>query len=513
MFLLSMLNSKENSANGKTGMGLFSFIWVGQLVSILGTSMVRFGLMYWAWLETGQATAVALLGFFSFAPQLLLEPFAGALVDRWNRKVTIILADLVAGMGTIATLILYSSGVLEVWHLYVIATFVGALSSFHFPAFSAAVTMMVDKKQYGRAASMLGLAGSVSEIFAAPIAAVLLVWVGLPGILVIDIFTFTFAVSVLLIARIPQPEKARDLGKGMRGLWRDSKYGFRYIFKRKSLLGLQLTYFGSNFFGNIAFILMAPMVLAITSSDKVALATVMAGAGVGGLIGGIIMSAWGGSKTWKIGVIMCGILVEGLVMVSFGLVLGVPLWTVIAFILAFSGPFVWGSSQAIWQSKVEPNKQGRVFGARGFIAMSAGAVGMVIAGPLADMVFEPGMAGSGFLARTFGWLLGNEIGSGMRLIMILCGIGTLATAVVALSVPKVRNLESIVPDADSPQARLADYRELLWRAHRKGKLTRGECAGLYSKKKAALMAKAAAPAGDADGKPIAQADGGGGPTT
>jgi len=487
MFLLSMSEPNGNQANGKSSMGVFSLIWIGQLVSILGTSMVRFGLMYWAWLETGQATALALMGFFSFAPQLILQPFAGALVDRWNRKTTIIIADLMAGMGTIAIFILYSAGALEIWHLYAISAIVGAFASFHFPAFSAAVTMIVEKKHYGRAASMLGLAGSVSEIFAAPIAAVLLVWVDLSGILVIDMFTFTFAVIVLIVARIPQPEKARDLGKGLRGLWRDSMYGFRYIFKRKPLLGLQLTYFGSNFFGNIAFILMAPMVLAITSSDKVALATVMMGAGIGGLVGGIIMSAWGGSKTWKIGVIMGGILIEGFVMISFGLVLGVPLWTVIAFILAFSGPFVWGSSQAIWQSKVEPNKQGRVFGARGFIAMSAGAVGMVMAGPLADNVFEPGMLSeTGFLATTFGWLLGSDIGSGMRLIMILCGIGTLATAIAALFIPTVRNLEKIVPDADSPRVKLADYRERLWKAHRTGRLTESECADLYMKRKKAL---------------------------
>jgi MFS family permease len=475
-----------NEQEKRNGMSVFTLIWVGQLVSILGTSMVRFGLMYWAWLETGQATAIALMGFFAFAPQLLLQPFAGALVDRWNRKATIIIADLMAGMGTIAIFLLYSAGALEIWHLYIISAIVGAFSSFHFPAFSAAVTMMVEKKHYGRAASMLGLAGSVAEIFGAPIAAMLLVWVGLSGILVIDMFTFSFAVLVLIVAKIPQPEKARDLGKGLRGLWRDSMYGFKYIFKRKSLLGLQLTYFGSNFFGNIAFVLMAPMILAITSSDKVALATVMGAAGVGGLIGGIVMSAWGGSKTKKILVIMTGILVEGLVMISFGIALGVPLWATISFIMAFSGPFVWGSSQAIWQSKVEPNKQGRVFGARGFIAMSAGAVGMVIAGPLADDIFEPAMSGAGFLSRTFGWLLGNDIGSGMRLIMLICGIGTMATAIIALSIGRIRNLETIIPDADNPSVKLADYRARLGKARRCGKLTDAECRALYIEKKRRL---------------------------
>ncbi|MDO9537712.1 MAG: MFS transporter [Thermoplasmata archaeon] len=482
-----MNESVKNGSDSKQGMGVFSLIWVGQLISILGTSMVRFGLMYWAWLETGQATALALMGFFSFAPQLLLQPFAGALVDRWNRKITIIISDFIAGMGTIAILFLYNGNMLEIWHLYIIAAIVGAFASFQFPAFSAAVTMMVDKKQYSRAASMLGLAGSVSEIFAAPIAAVLLVWIGLSGILMIDIVTFSFALTVLIVAKIPQPPKAADIGKGMRGLWRDSMYGFKYIFKRKPLLGLQLTYFSSNFFGNMAFILMAPMILAITSSDKVALANFMGDAGVGGVIGGILLSAWGGSLDKKILLIMGGIIIEGLVMIFFGIVLGVPLWAIIGFILAFSGPFVWGSSQGIWQSKVEPNKQGRVFGARGFIAMSAGAVGMVIAGPLADRVFEPGMAGTGFLARTFGWLLGNDIGSGMRLIMIICGIGTLVTAIVALLIPKIRNLEKIVPDADHPSVVLEDYKERLNAAYRKRKLTGEECQAIYDRKKAALM--------------------------
>ncbi len=474
------------SEEDRKGMGVFSLIWIGQLVSILGTSMVRFGLIYWAWIETGQATALALLGFFSFAPQLILQPFAGALVDRWNRKVTIILSDLVAGFGTIATLILYNGGILEIWHLYAIAVVVGALSSFQFPAFSAAVTMIVKKKEYGRAASMLGLAGSVSEIFAAPIAAALLVMVGLSGILIIDIFTFSFAVSVLILVRIPQPSKSPGLGKGLRGLWRDSMYGFRYIFKRRSLLGLQLTYFSSNFFGNMAFILLAPMVLAITSSNEVALATVMAGSGIGGLVGGILMSAWGGSSDRKILVIMLGILTEGICMITFGIVRGVPFWTTVTFILAFSGPFVWGSSQAIWQSKVPPNKQGRVFGARGFIAMSAGAISMVIAGPLADYVFEPAMTGPGNVASTFGWLLGNETGSGISLIMFLCGIGTMVTAVVALTIKRIRNLETIVPDADDPAILLQEYRERLWKAYRAGRFTRQECEIMYLNKKGRL---------------------------
>ncbi|MCK5024924.1 MAG: hypothetical protein KAR56_04835, partial [Thermoplasmata archaeon] len=258
---------------------------------------------------------------------------------------------------------------------------------------------------------------------------------------------------------------------------------FKYIFKRKPLLGLQLTYLTSNFFGNMSMILLAPMILAVTVSNELTLATIMAGLGAGSLTGGIILALWGGSKSKKILVIMFGIVFEGVCQIFFGLGTSVIMWTTVAFILAMSGPFVFGSSQAIWQRKVPANRQGRVFAARGVIAMSAGAIGMVLAGPLADLVFEPGMMEGGKLALTFGWLLGTGPGTGIKLIMILCGIGSAMTALVALSIPRIRNVETLVLDADDPKAIMEVFKDDLIRAYKARKISKDELESLYKKKK------------------------------
>ena len=137
------------------GMLALTTICLGQVFSLLGTAMTAFALAIWAWQITGQATALALVGFFAFAPLVLASPFAGALVDRWNRKVTMILSDLAAALSTAVILFLFATGSLQVWHLYVSSAFSGVFQAFHFPAYSAAVTTMVSKEQYGRASGML----------------------------------------------------------------------------------------------------------------------------------------------------------------------------------------------------------------------------------------------------------------------------------------------------------------------------------------------------------------------
>ncbi|HRW48428.1 MAG TPA: MFS transporter, partial [Caldilinea sp.] len=187
------------------GMTAFTIIWIGQFLSLLGTSMTRFALTIWAFQVTGEATALALVGFFSFAPVIIFSPIAGALVDRWNRKFVMILSDLAAGLSTVAVLLLYATGRLEIWHLYVAGAFAGAFESFQFPAFSAAMSMLVPKAQYGRANGLVSLADSTTTIVAPILAGILLGIVGIAGIMAIDIVTFVVAVLAVLLVAVPQP--------------------------------------------------------------------------------------------------------------------------------------------------------------------------------------------------------------------------------------------------------------------------------------------------------------------
>ena len=181
-----------------TGMAGFSVVWVGQFVSMIGTGMTRFALTIWAWQVTGEATALALVGFFSFAPVVLFSPLAGAIVDRVNRKVVMIVSDLAAGLSTIVILLLHLTGHLEIWHLYAAGFFAGAFESFQFPAYSAAISTMVDKKHYTRANAMLGMAGSASGIIAPMLAVPFLAILGINGVMAIDVATFVFAVLLMV---------------------------------------------------------------------------------------------------------------------------------------------------------------------------------------------------------------------------------------------------------------------------------------------------------------------------
>ena len=427
----------------------FTIVWLGQVVSLLGTAMTGFALTIWAWQVTEQATALALVGFFTFGPTVLLSPVAGALVDRWNRKLVMMLSDLGAGAATGVTLALYLSGGLEVWHLYVLGAWTGAFGAFQFPAYSAAVSTMLPKTQYARASGMLSLAESASAIAAPVLAGVLLAVIGIGGIMVIDIVTFTVALLALLWVAIPQPD-ASDEGRGSRGsLFKESLYGFRYIVKRPSLLGLQLVFTAINLIATFGFIVLAPMILARTGNDELMLGSVQSALGVGGVAGGILLSVWGGPKRRVHGVLlgMAASSLLGATLLGVGQTL--PLWLVAAFFSAFFIPILNGSNQAIWQAKVAPDVQGKVFAARRLIAQLSAPVAMLLAGPLADAVFEPAMMPGGALATLLGPLVGTGPGAGMGLMFVLSGVAGTLVGFGGYLFPAIRRVETLVPDHDA----------------------------------------------------------------
>jgi MFS transporter, DHA3 family, macrolide efflux protein len=428
------------------GMAGFTLVWAGQLLSLLGSGMTGFAITIWAWQETGQATTLALVALFTFAPTMLLSPIAGALVDRWNRRLVMMLSDLGAGLATIVLLALHQMGSLEIWHLYVLGAWAGAFAAFQFPAYSAAISTMLPSKQYARASGMLSLAESASGI-AAPVLAGLLLGVGgLAVVLVIDIVTFVIAVVTLLLVAIPQPAVSAD-GSAARGsLWNAAGYGFRYIVARPPLLRLQLLFTANNFIATFGTVLIAPMVLARSGGDQLALAGVHAAMGAGGVAGGLALSLWGGPRRRIHGVLL-GMAGYGLLgTVPLGLGPSQPWWMAAAFIGSFVVPMLNGSNQAIWQAKVPPDVQGRVFAARRFIAQGTAPLAMVLVGPLADRVMEPAMAPGGGLAAVFGPLLGVGPGAGMALMLVLAGTATGVLGLLGYLSSDVRHVESRLPD-------------------------------------------------------------------
>lgn len=435
----------EPKTRRPAGMFAFTTIWLGQLISVLATNMTGFALTIWAYEKTGQATALALVQVFFITPFLIMSPIAGVMVDRYNRKTMMAVSDIGAGMATIILLVLNAMGVLEVWHLYVAAAIQGTFNTFQWPAYSSAISLMVPKEQYGRVNGMMALVEMGPGVLAPMLAGALLPFIGLTGILTVDVVTFVLAVGALMVVFIPQPKQTEEGKKAQGNIWKEAAYGFRYIFSRPSLLGLQLVFFFGNFFAGIGQSITAPMILARTASNELIFGSVQSIGAIGGIIGGVLMSAWGGFKRRVHGV-LAGWIFSGVMIALFGWGTNLWVWGVALFLSSLPIAIMNGSNQAIWQAKVAPDLQGRVFSARRLIAWFSSPLTPIIGGTLADYVLEPAMRTGGSLTGTFGWLVGSGPGAGMALIVIVAGLFSSSIGLLGYLFPAVRNAEDLLPD-------------------------------------------------------------------
>jgi MFS transporter, DHA3 family, macrolide efflux protein len=221
---------QETSIKKPSGMFGFTIVWIGQIVSVLASMMTQFALTIWMFQETGSATALGLMQVFFITPFLIISPIAGVMVDRHNRKLMMMVSDLAAGIATVLILVFQAMGILEFWHLYVAAVINGLGNAFQWPAYSAAISTMVPKEQYGRANGMMSLIEAGPGVIAPLLAGALLPFIALTGILFIDVFTFLFAIGALMLVHIPQPEKTEEGVQGRGSVWKEAAYGFKYIF-------------------------------------------------------------------------------------------------------------------------------------------------------------------------------------------------------------------------------------------------------------------------------------------
>jgi MFS transporter, DHA3 family, macrolide efflux protein len=384
-------------------MRAFSILWFGQIVSLIGSAMTWFAFTIWAWETTGKASALATISFFAFLPTVLFSPVAGAFVDRWNRKLVMLLSDLAAAVGTLIVFLIYTFGDLQIWHIYLVSILAGFFTAFQYPAYAAAVTTMLSKEDYARAEGMLGSARALSGILAPIFAAALLGVVGLSGIMLIDLATFLFAFSTLLAIRVPQPTQTETGAQSGGNLWHEIVFGFRYINTKPGLRALTILFMVSGVFLAIGATLMAPLVLGGTGNDESALAKVQATGAVGGVVGAVILSLWGGTRKRIHNVLIGGMGACLLGVLWLGLGGVVVLWAVGAFFFAFFEPFVEGGNLAIWQTRVPPDVQGRVFSARHLLVQVPYLSGILAAGWLAEGLSIPSvLIGAGVLgALTF----------------------------------------------------------------------------------------------------------------
>jgi len=401
-------------------MKLFTLIWFGQFISLMGSNITAFALGIWVFQEYGSVTQYAVISLCAMIPYIIASPIAGTLSDRWNRRYIIIFADVGAGLSTLAIAVLMATGKLHIWHVYLLAALNSAFSAFQWPAFMAATTLIVPEHHLARASGMTQAGRAVTRLMIAPVlAGVLTESIILWGILLFDFATFFVALGIMLFIRIPDAPKSKAGQTAKGSLYRESLFGWKYVAGRPELLGLFLFFMGANFFTGLSFVLFTPLILSFSSATV--LGTIASVGGCGMLLGGLFMGFW--KQVNQLMPIILGVAaLIGCAIAS--VALHTNTWFIGLAVCAyfFGRTIVAGCVQVLLQKTVEKDLQGRVFAITGTIVTASLPLAYFSAGPLADYLFEPMMAVGTPLANIIGNLIPAGPGGGIRLMYMLIGI-------------------------------------------------------------------------------------------
>jgi DHA3 family macrolide efflux protein-like MFS transporter len=426
------------------GTTVFVIVWFGQLISVVGSGLTSFALGVWVFQRTGSATQFALIGLSAVLPRVLISPLAGVVVDRWDRRRLMILSDAGAGFSTLILVFLLATNQLDTWHIYLIAAVNAAVSAVQWPAYAATTTLLVPKEHLGRANGMVQFGQAAAEILAPALAGIFIQTVRLEGVILIDFATFLFAVATLSIVRFPRPAANGRDEVGHASLGQDITLGWKYIAARPGLLGLLIFFAVVNLLWGVVGALITPMILGFTSSQT--LGFLISVAGVGMLTGSLAMGLWGGPKRRINGVLGFEFL-SGVCFVLMGL--RPSFWPVAlgAFGAHITIAIVFGCNQAIWQSKVAPDVQGRVFATQQMVAKAAAPLAYLLSGPLVDRYLEPLFATTGPMTESLGQVIGAGPGRGIGFLFVLMGIVKMGVVLFGYASPSIRYVEEELPDA------------------------------------------------------------------
>ncbi|MFC7219626.1 MFS transporter [Streptomyces polyrhachis] len=432
-------------------MRVFNLIWSGQAASLIGTAMTTFGIGVWVFTRTGSPTAFATLILAGSLPGLLTLPFAGVLVDRWDRRLVMLLSDTAAAVVPLTVLTLNSAGMLRLWHVYVLVAVGSVFKAFQFPAFSALVPQLVSKDDLGRANSRESVAEAGGMVFGDLLGGALYGVLGLNGLLLIDLGTFCVALSTTLHSyrlrpAIP-PVRAKDAPP--RRMRADMAEGWRFIRQRSGLLGLLVFFAFYNLMMEVALVLLAPLVL--SSNPPSTLGAVNAAGAVGMIVVSGVMSFTRQPRRLVRAVLAVAVL-HGVLLLVMGVGHAAPLLLAVGMFGVLGGYAVTNSATTtLWQRKTPTGLQGRVFSVRRLLAWSADPVAFALAGPVAAYVGTPLADAGGPLPDTVVRLTGTGTSGGIAMVFLLSGV--LLTGVVAATclLRSVRRLERELPDADEPE--------------------------------------------------------------
>jgi MFS transporter, DHA3 family, macrolide efflux protein len=420
-----------STTEGKPWKARFFTIWSGQALSILGSQLVQFALIWHLTVKTGSATVLATATLVGMAPSVILGPFIGTLVDRWNRRWIMLLADAIVALATVVLAVLFALGNAAVWHIYVLMFIRSLAGAFHGNAMAASTSLMVPVENLTRVQGINQMLNGGLNVVSAPLGALLLAVLPMQGILAIDVVTALLAILPLVFMQVPQPERSiRSQGQpGMQAtIWQDFQAGLRYMLGWPGLLLVGLMTVGINFTIIPAFSLLPLMVKDYFGGDAIQLGWVQSAMGIGMVCGGALLGIWGGFKR-RILTSMMGLmgLGAGTLILALAPSSAVSLAVGGALLVGLMMPVTNGPFFAVIQSTVEPDMQARVFSLLGSVGGAMAPLGLMIAGPVADRV-------------------------GIQAWFLLGGVLCILMGVTGLFIPAVMNIESRRTTGDAHSA-------------------------------------------------------------
>ncbi len=363
----------------------FFTIWTGQAFSLFGSMLVSFTLIWWLTKTTGSATVLATASLVGLLPQIILGPIAGTFVDRWNRRAVMIVADSLIALATALLALLFMLGRVEIWHVYILMAVRSIAGGFHWPAMTASTSLMVPGDYLSRVQGLNQMLQGGMNIISAPLGALLLDWLPIAGILSIDVITAIIAVLPLLFIPVPQPARQVETTGARASFWNEFKEGFRYAFSWPGLVLIGIIATLINLLLSPGFALLPILVTKHFNGQAFQLAWIESAMGIGIILGGLLLSIWGGFKR-RILTTLVGLIGLGLGSLGLGLVpaTAFPLAIALLFWLGFVNPITNGPLLAAVQASVAPEMQGRVFTLITSTASAMTPLGLIIAGPVAD---------------------------------------------------------------------------------------------------------------------------------
>jgi DHA3 family macrolide efflux protein-like MFS transporter len=423
----TMSNTTTITEQESQSMTPFFIIWTGQAFSLLGSGLVQFALVWWLTRTTGSATVLAFATMMALLPQVFLSPFAGALVDRWDRRLVMFVADSAIALATVVLAVLYRLDVVQVWHIYALMFIRSAGGAFHWPAMQASTTMLVPEKHLSRVAGLNQALYGVANIVSPPLGALLIEVLPTQGVLAIDVATAALAMAALFVTRIPKPKRTErpETDQGPPSVVADLREGLRFVRSWPGLVMILAMASLINLLVNPAFSLLPIMVTDHFGGGAPQLAWLQSAWGIGMVVGGVALGVWGGLKR-RVATGLLALALQGLGITVVGLSPASALVPALGalFFAGFMNPIVNGSLFAVLQAVVPPEMQGRVFtlALSGSAAMSP--LGMAIAGPVADAL-------------------------GVQVWFLIGGVATLLMGAGAFFVPAIMRIEDRVVPATS----------------------------------------------------------------